>query len=118
MAAVALNTFKTVRHLVIEEDVVIYTAPIGVAAITLAGSASKRTNDGRLEFVTISHYRNSPDGDDLFPVSYKAPVFDGDSLVFFENGRLVLEVDDALVVSGSSNGTIELVISILETAKA
>ena len=107
MAAVALNTFKTVRHLVIEEDVVVYTAPIGVAAITLAGSASKRREDGIVEFVTISHYRNTFDGDDLFPISYKAPVFDGDSLVVFESGRLVLEVDDSLVVSGSSNGTIE-----------
>ena len=39
MAAVALNTFKTIRHLVTDTNVGIYTSPIGVASIILYAQA-------------------------------------------------------------------------------
>ena len=45
MAAVALNTFKTVRHLVTDSNVGIYTSPIGVASIILFAQGTNVATD-------------------------------------------------------------------------
>ena len=57
MAAVALNTFKTVRHLVSDSNVGIYTSPIGVASIVLYAQATHVANNEDVYFVNFSHAR-------------------------------------------------------------
>ena len=118
MAAVALNTFKTVRHLVTDSNVGIYTSPIGVASIILFAQATNVATDGEVKFVSFSHARPN---DDFGPINFEiikdGPVIPNDALNLL-NGRLVLETGDELVVSGDTTGDVKVVVSILETAKS
>jgi hypothetical protein len=116
MAAVALNTFKTVRHLLTASNVGIYTAPIGVAAIILYAQASHVSNDEDVKFITFSHSRPIDDIPD-FEIVRNGAVIPDDSLDLL-TGRLVLETNDILKVRGDTTGDVKVVISILETAKS
>jgi len=116
MAAVALNTFKTVRHLVTDSNVGIYTSPIGVASIILFAQATNVSSDDEVKFVSFSHAR--PGDDPLtFEIIKDGPVIPNDALNLL-NGRLVLETGDELVLSGDTTGDVKVVVSILETAKS
>ena len=116
MAAVALNTFKTVRHSVTTDQVGIYTSPIGVASIILFAQATYTGADGQVKFVTFSHRRPDEDIPD-FQIVRNGPVIPNDALNLL-TGRLVLETNDELVVSGNTTGDVKVVVSILETAKS
>ena len=116
MAAVALNTFKTVRHLVTDNNVGIYTSPIGVASIILFAQATNVSTDGKVKFVTFSHARPGDIPED-FQIINNGPVIPNDALNLL-NGRLVLETNDQLVLSGDTTGDVKVVVSILETAKS
>lgn len=116
MAAVALNTFKTVRHVATDRNVGIYTAPIGVASIILFAQATYVANDGEVKFVTFTHSRPSDDIED-FQIVENGPVIPNDALNLL-TGRLVLETGDILKVQGQTTGDVKVVISILETAKS
>ena len=115
MAAVALNTFKTVRHIVTDSNVGIYTDPIGVASIILFAQANNVGFDGEVKFVTFSHARPGALQID-FQIINDGPVIPNDALNLL-NGRLVLETNDELVLSGDTTGDVKVVVSILETAK-
>ena len=116
MAAVALNTFKTVRHLVTDQAVGIYTAPIGVASIILYAQATYVGNDDQVKFITFSHVRPEADIPD-FQIVENGPVIPNDALNLL-SGRLVLETNDELQVFGNTTGDVKVVISVLETAKS
>ena len=118
MAAVALNTFRTVRHVATNQSVGIYTAPIGVASIVLFAQAVN-LDEENVRFVTLSHARpQNPDGGDIvFQIINNGPVIPNDALNLL-NGRLVLETNDELRVTGNTTGDVKVVISILETAKS
>jgi hypothetical protein len=116
MAAVALNTFKTVRHLLTDSNVGIYTAPIGVAAIILYAQATHVSNDDEVKFVTFSHDRPGADIPD-FEIVKRGAVIPNDSLDLL-TGRLVLETNDILKFRGNTTGDVKVVVSILETAKS
>ena len=116
MAAVALNKFLTVRHLVTDSNVGIYTSPIGVASIILFAQATNVSADGDVKFVTFSHARPGADILD-FEIIKDGPVIPNDALNLL-NGRLVLETGDELVLSGNTTGDVKVVVSILETAKS
>lgn len=116
MAAVALNTFKTVRHLVTDSTVGIYTSPIGVASIVLYAQATHVAADDDVKFISFSHARpTDPDVD--FQIVKDGPVIPNDALNLL-SGRLVLETGDELKVSGNTTGDVKVVVSILETAKS
>lgn len=116
MAAVALNTFKTVRHLVTDSNVGIYTSPIGVASIILYAQATHVATDDEVKFISFSHSRPT-DGNVNFEIVKNGPVIPNDALNLL-SGRLVLETGDELTVSGNTTGEVKVVISILETAKS
>lgn len=116
MAAVALNTFKTVRHLLTDSTVGIYTAPIGVASIILYAQATHVANDEEVKFVTFTHGRPNDDIPD-FEIVKNGAVIPNDSLDLL-TGRLVLETNDELKFRGDTTGDVKVVISILETAKS
>jgi len=116
MAAVALNTFLTVRHLVTDSNVGIYTSPIGVASIVLYAQATNIDPNGDVRFVTLSHARPGESPLD-FEVARNVPVIAQDTLNLL-SGRLVLETGDELKLSGDSTGNVKVVLSILETAKS
>ena len=116
MAAVALNKFLTVRHLVTDSNVGIYTSPIGVASIILFAQATNVSGDGAVKFVSFSHSRPG-DAPLDFEIIKDGPVIPNDALNLL-NGRLVLETGDELVLSGNTTGDVKVVVSILETAKS
>jgi len=116
MAAVALNKFLTVRHLVTDSNVGIYTSPIGVASIVLFAQATNVSSDGEVKFVTFSHARPGDIPVD-FQIINDGPVIPNDALNLLI-GRLVLETGDELILSGDTTGDVKVVVSILETAKS
>ena len=116
MAAVALNTFRTVRHVVSTDNVIVYTCPIGVAAIVLYGTAAYDAAIPGAYTETFSHCRpDAPIPD--FPIIKDGPVIIDNALNLL-TGRLVLETNDELKIQGNTTGDVKVVISILETAKS
>lgn len=110
MAALALNTYKTVRVEVTTGITTAYTVPNGVSAIHLF-SAVANTSAG-IVTCTIYHNRNG----NSFELIKNAKIPTTDVLNPI-SGSLVLEVGDKIEVEGSSNSTMKFTMSILESAK-
>ena len=119
MAAVALNKFRTVRVGVTTNLVGIYTCPIGVASIIILAQVTNIGIGSSASVHTVSavHSRSSTldTGDYKFANNFHVPPYDSATLI--PDGRLALETNDVLKIQGSANGVLELVLSILETAK-
>lgn len=115
MAAVALNTFKTIRKRITTSTDEIYTCPVGVSAIVLLAQVTNITSNTTSQ-VTALHSRpgESPTDYKFANDAYVAP---NDSINLVPDGRLILETNDAIRVSASANDQLNIVLSILETAK-
>jgi len=123
MAAIALNKFRTIRVPITTTNVGIYTCPIGVASIILSAQVSNVSDDvGAAKStyrVTAIHARD-PDpftGIVSFRLGYDIPVPPNDGINLVADGRLVLETNDAIQISANANSALELILSVLETAK-
>lgn len=110
MPVIALNTYKTVRSEVTTGITTVYTAPAGVASIILYSQAANVS--AGVATLTAYHGRGG-NSMELFN-DFEIPKNDVLNLV---DGRLVLESGDTLELEGSSNGTMKVVLSILESAK-
>lgn len=115
MAAVALNSFKTIRNNIGVSTVGIYTCPVGVSAIVLLAQVTNLTN-GTTSQVTAIHSRSSESPTD-YRFANGAYVPPNDSINLVPDGRLALETNDVIKVSASGNNQLNIVLSILETAK-
>lgn len=116
MAAIALNKFRTIRVGVTTNLVGIYTCPIGVASIIILCQATNVSTGNTFCRVTAVHSRTSDTPSDYkFANAVKIPPNDGMNLV--SDGRLALETSDILKFSASQENGIELILSVLETAK-
>ena len=115
MAAVALNTFRTIRsNLTTGNPVGIYTAPIGVASIIVSAQITNVSTGTTTFTATFCHYRASDGGN--YNLVKNAAVPANDALLPL-GARLVLETDDEVRVSANENGVLTIVMSVLETAK-
>ena len=112
MAQIALNKFLTIRHNVTTSNVGIYTAPTGVASIILLAQVSNVGTGTSTQTVTASHSRDSVDA--RLVKETPIPANDSTSLLA---GRLILETGDIFKVQGSTDNTMEIVLSVLESAK-
>jgi len=115
MAAVALNTFRTIRHALTTNHVGIYTAPIGVASIIVSAQITNVSNGNQTHTARFSHYRAN-DGLGEYDLIKDGAVPANDALLPL-GARLVLETDDEVRISADQDGTLTIVMSILETAK-
>jgi hypothetical protein len=116
MAVVALNKFVTIRAKATTEPVGIYTCPIGVASIiTLcqATNISKGVTAGTYSITGI-HSRSNGGG---FKFANEEEIPVNDSMNVFPDGRLAMETNDVLYFSSNSNDQIDIILSVLETAK-
>jgi len=121
MAAIALNKFRTIRVGITTEMVGIYTCPIGVAGIVVLSQVTNISTGTSSFSVSAMHSRDLT----LQPLEVKSdytfannvPVPPNDSFSLIPNGRLALETYDVIKVQGSENGVLELILSVLETAK-
>lgn len=115
MAAVALNSFKTIRKNISTSPVGIYTCPVGVSAIVILAQVTNTTSNTTSQ-VTAIHSRPSES-----PADYKfandSYVPPNDSINLVPDGRLALETNDFIKVQATGNNQLNIVLSILETAK-
>lgn len=121
MAAIALNKFRTIRVGVTTEMVGIYTCPIGVASIIILSQVTNVSTAGTTYNVTAVHSRDlllqpaEVKADYKFANEVDIPANDSVSLI--PDGRLALETYDVIKIKGNENGVLELILSVLETAK-
>ena len=110
MAATQLNTFRTIRHTVTTSNVGIYTAPVNVASVVLNLQAANVVSG--VSSITAYHSRG---GSDIEVVkNFAIPSKDTGVLI---DKKLVLETDDILKIEGTANSELEVLLSVLETAK-
>jgi hypothetical protein len=118
MAVVALNKFRTIRVSITTNNVGIYTCPTGVASIVILSQVSNISSGAARSTytVTATHSRTSESpADYVFANEISIPSNDGLNLV--SDGRLALETDDVIKIKANANNALNLVLSILETAK-
>lgn len=127
MAQLPLNTFKTKTAILgSTTGTIVYTAPIGVTSIILMAQISNI--DTATHYVSFSHYRNRPvlsdaqgnggqPGQTSSPlvIDYGIPANNaGNPLV----GKLIIEQLDSIQAHADTTGTLQLVLSVLETANS
>jgi hypothetical protein len=125
MALIPLNTFKTKTAVLGSNSTsTVYTAPVGVTSIILmAQVANLTTQTQTLNFV---HHRNRPiladaqgngrqDANIDSPLvrNFLVPAGDAASVL---SGKLIIESLDSIRAYSGNTGTLQLVLSILETA--
>jgi len=112
--ALALNIFKTVTQVVPTSSVGIYTAPVGYVGVVLLAQVAN--TGSQTETVTFSHQRSVSGIAVTTEIVKNYPIPANDSASFLD-GKLVLESNDTLVISGSSSSDLKFTGSILETLK-
>ena len=125
MALIPLNTFKTKTAILGSNSTsTVYTAPVGVTAIVLmAQVANLSTGTQVLNFV---HHRNRPvladaQGNGAQPGNidsplvkdFQVPTNDAASVL---TGKLIIESLDSIRAYSGTTGTLQLTLSILESA--
>lgn len=102
----------------------VYTAPIGVTSIVLMAQVSNLTTE--TQYVNFIHHRNKrvladaqgngaqdPNIDSYLIKDFAVPSGDAGSVL---SGKLIIESLDSIRAYTNSTGTLQLVLSILETA--
>ena len=125
MALIPLNTFKTKTSVLGSNSTsTVYTAPVGVTAIVLmAQVANLSTSTQTLNFV---HHRNRPvladaqgngaqagNIDSPLVKDFQVPTNDAASVL---TGKLIIESLDSIRAYSGTTGTLQLTLSILESA--
>lgn len=127
MAQLPLNTFKTkTAKLGNTPGTTVYTAPIGTTAIVLMAQVSNMST--QTHYVSFSHFRNRPILADAqgnggqagqttstLVMNYGIPPNDAGSPL---SGKMILEQLDSVQAYADSTGTLQLVLSVLETANS
>jgi hypothetical protein len=113
MASIApLNEFKSLPYDVTITPTIIYTTPIAVATIVLKIQvANVSTDPENISKVTVSHVRAS----NRTRIVFQGPVLANDFSII-SDGKLVLQEGDSLEVASDTNGTLEMIVSYLETS--
>lgn len=112
--ALPLNIFKTVTKVVPLSPVGIYTAPVGYASVVILAQVANI--GGNTETVTFSHQR-TVSGIAVTSEIVKDFAIPAKDSASFLDGKLVLESNDVLVISGSNSSNLKFTASVLETLK-
>lgn len=115
-AFVALNKFVTIRAKATTDPVGIYTCPIGVAAIVTLCQATNISEGLDAGTYTITGIHSRSDGG-AFKFANKEEIPVNDSMNLFPDGRLAMETNDVLYFSSDSTNQVDIILSVLETAK-
>ena len=110
--ATALNVFRTVTADLTTSDTILYTAPTRKSGIFLSVQACNTSNTT----VNVNFYHSSNTNvNTALAKNFKIPV--GDALAVIGAGsKLVLETGQKVVASASANNSVQLLMSILESA--
>lgn len=127
MALIPLNTFKTKTARVSDGVLTtstVYTAPVGVTSIILMAQIANLGT--QTETVSFIHHRNrrvladaqgngaqAPNVDTYLVKDFAIPPSDAGNPL---SGKLIIETLDSIRCIGSNTSTLQLTLSILETA--
>ena len=125
MALIPLNTFKTKTQFIgTNTTSTMYTAPIGVTSIVLMAQIANVST--QTQTITFMHHRNrpvladaqgngaQPGNIDTFLVKdFAVPAGDAASVLA---GKLIIESLDSIRAYASNTSTLQLTLSILESA--
>ena len=113
--ATALNTFKTITADLTTADALLYTAPLRKTGIFLSVQATNITAN----LVTVNFYHGSTNATGnvktALAKNFKIPAEDAMAIIS-AGSKLVLESGQKVYASASANNSIQLVMSILESA--
>lgn len=126
MALIPLNTFKTkTKILDTNTTATVYVAPIGVTSIVLMAQVAN-VDPNAAHTITFSHHRRfrvlpdaqgnnaqDPNITTELVMDFEVPPNDSASLI---TGKMILESQDSIRAYSDSEGSMKLVLSILETA--
>lgn len=110
--AAQINTFKTVTANVITSNTVVYTTPVGITSIILMAHCANIS--GNTSNVSFSHVSTIGDRTELLK-NYKVLKNDAVGLL---TGKLIVEQNNSVEISSSSNNSLKLTMSVLETTNA
>jgi hypothetical protein len=127
MAQLPLNTFKTKTAILSSSTTAtVYTAPIGVTSIILMAQLSNLST--ATQTVSFLHYRNRPVLADAQGNGYQAPqtpsylvkdfVIPPNDAATPLTGKMIIESLDRIRAYSANSGTVQLVLSVLETANS
>ena len=108
----ALNVFKTVTKIATTNTVGIYTAPVGYSGVVLLAQVANIGNN--TQTVSFSHQRTTSGIAVTTEIVKDFPVPSNDSANLLQ-GKLILESNDVILLSASTNTDIKFIGSILET---
>lgn len=109
MAALPLNTFKTITRVLTTNAQEIYVCPTGVTGIVLLAQISNVGSE--TAGVTFSHMRQRTETE--LVKNSPIPVEDARSVL---TGRLVLEEGDRIRVTATLGNALKIVLSLVESA--
>lgn len=110
--ALALNVFKTVTKVASTSPEVIYTAPVGYTGVVLLAQVA---NVGNISYdVSFSHQRTVAGIAVTTEIQVQTPIESKDTINLL-SGKLVLESNDKLILSGNNSTNLKFLASILET---
>ncbi|NDG29431.1 hypothetical protein EB118_04945 [bacterium] len=110
--ALALNVFQTVVGIVSTSPTTVYTAPVGYTGVVLLAQVANI--GGTSQDVSLSHQRSVVGVAVTTEMLKQYPISANDTANLL-SGKLVLESEDKLVLSGSNGSNLKFVGSILET---
>ena len=129
MAQLPLNTFKTKTAMLGTATGLVstvYTAPIGVTAIILMAQVSNL--DTSTHYISFIHHRNRPvladaqgngaqpaNTDTFLVQNFPIPSEDAGTPL---SGKMIIESLDSIRAYADTTGTMQLVLSVLETANS
>lgn len=107
-----INTFKTVTANVTTLETTAYTAPFGITSIILMAQVANLTaNNGNVSF---THVTQNNERSELVK-NYNIPKHDAANLL---TGKLIVEQNNSVTISSSSNNMYKLTMSVLESTNA
>lgn len=110
--ALSLNVYKTITQVIPTSTVGIYTAPVGYSGVFLLAQIS---NIGEsTQTVTISHERSIAGTAVTTEIIKDFPVPANDAASILD-GKLIMESNDIIKVSGSNATDLKFIGSVLET---
>lgn len=113
IAAAAVNNFKTVTKVVGISTQEAYRAPVGYVGVFLLAQCSNIGSN--VETLSLYHNRNEPGIGTVVTEIVRNFSIPGSDTVNLLPGKLVLETDDFITISGSSDTNLKFITSILET---
>lgn len=108
-----INTFKTVTAEVTTANTVVYSAPYGITSIILMAQAANISEN--TQAVSFTHIAAEGNVRTELLKNYSVPKNDAVGLL---TGKLIVQQNNSVEIYSSSNNTIKLTMSVLETTNA